>query len=219
LPPGRPDNEKQEEQMLKTCALLMVATAATTACGGADDGDGDLVGRWELRDEDGGELRAIYEFEEDGSYAFREYGETPESHRGTYEVDGELLIFDGTDEAGRDLVGEVSYFAGDDRFIIGALRPDGEVDGPVGRWSGSLRVEADGQVETDVESSYQLAADGGASIESRSGDQSETIDGSWVEEDGEIVVSFERSDITINIHMVLIEGEALGGPVFERSSD
>lgn len=207
--------------MLRTCAFLMVAAAATTtACGGAGDTDGDLVGRWELHDEDTGALRAIYDFEDDGSYAFREYGESPESHRGTYEVDGELLVFDGTDDQGRDLRGEVSYFAGGDRFILGALRPDGEVDGPVGRWSGSLWVEADGQVEMDVENSYQLEAGGGASVESRSGDQSETFDdATWVEEAGEVVVSVERSGITVNVHMVLIEGEALGSPVFERNSD
>ena len=207
--------------MLRTCAILMAATAAVTACGGAGDEAGELVGRWELNDDDTGELEAIYDFAEDGTYAFREYGEAGESHRGTYEADGELLIMEGTDDEGRDLVGEVSYFAGGDRFILGALRPDGDVDGPIGRWSGSVRVEADGQVEVDVENSYQLAAGGGATIESRSGSQSETIDdATWVEEADEIVVSFESSSgITVNIHMVLIDGEALGSPIFRRSSD
>jgi hypothetical protein len=211
----------KEEQMLRTCAILMAASAAVTACGGAGDDAGELVGRWELSDEDTGELEAIYDFGEDGSYAFREYGEAGESHRGTYEADGELLIMEGTDDEGGDLVGHVSYFAGGDRFILGALRPDGEVDGPVGRWSGSLRVEADGEVEVDVENSYQLADGGGATIESRSGSQSETIDdASWALEEDEVVVSFESSGgITVNIHMVLIEGEALGSPIFQRSSD
>lgn len=206
--------------MLRTCAILMAA-AAVTACGGAGDESGELVGRWELTDEETGELEAIYDFAGDGTYAFREYGEAGESHRGTYEADGELLVMEGTDDEGRDLIGEVSYFAGGDRFILGALRPDGEVDGPVGRWSGSLRVEAEGEVEMDVASSYQLAAGGGATIESRSGSQSETIDdASWVMEADEVVVSFEStSGITVNIHMVLVEGEALGSPVFRRSSD
>ncbi|HEU5059186.1 MAG TPA: hypothetical protein VFU21_21785 [Kofleriaceae bacterium] len=205
--------------MLKTCVLLMMATATTAACGGASDGGGELVGRWELRDEDSGELEAMYAFEEDGTYAFREYGEAAESHRGTYEADGELLLLEGIDDGGHDLVGEVSYFAGGDRFILGALRPDGEVDGPVGRWTGSLRVEVDGEVDVDVENAYQLAAGGGATIESRSGSRRETIDdASWTQQDGEIVVSFESSGVTVNLHMVLVDGEALGSPVFQRTS-
>lgn len=202
--------------MLKTSALLALATAAL-ACGGASDPSDALVGRWDLHDDETGELEAIYAFDANGSYRYREYGEGAESHAGTYETDGDLLVFDATDEGGSHLIGRVSYFADDEHLILGALLPDGEVDGPVGRWSGSLYVESDGAVSFDVATTYQLAEGGGATITTRNGEESETIDATWVAEAGEIVVSFEREEITFNIHMVLVEGAALGSPVFRRA--
>jgi hypothetical protein len=202
--------------MLKRCTLLILATTAV-ACGGAGDDSGSLVGRWDLHDDETGELEAVYSFEADGSYRFREYGEPGETHAGTYETDGGLLVLEGTDDEGNDLVGEVTYFADDERFILGALLPDGEVDGPVGRWSGSVHVESDGEVSIDAESTYQLAADGSATIESRSEGERDRFDGTWADEEGEIVVSFEASGITFNIHMVLIEDSAMGSPVFRRA--
>lgn len=204
--------------MSKLCALLIVAIIAP-ACGGASDSSDALVGRWELHDDETGELESIYDFEADGTYAFREYGEESESNRGTYETDGGLLLLEGTDEEGAHLVGEVTFFADDERFMLGALLPDGEVDGPVGRWSGSVHVESEGEVSIDAESTYRLEAGGGATLESRSGSQRDTYDGSWAEEADEIVVSFEVSGITVNVHMVLIEGSALGSPIYQRAAD
>ena len=200
--------------MLTRCAHLILAMTAA-ACGGA--GDDSLVGRWNLHDDQTGELQAIYDFEADGSYRFREYGEGAEAHAGTYETDDGLLIFDGTDDEGNHLIGEVTYFAGDQQLILGALLPDGEVDGPIGRWSGSVHVESDGEVSIDAANSYTLAASGSATIESRSESESDTFEGTWADQEGEIVVSFEASGITFNIHMVLIESRALGSPVFQRS--
>lgn len=205
--------------MLKRCAILILATV-TPACGGAGDPSDALVGRWELHDDETGELEANYDFDEDGGYAFREYGEGAENNRGTYEADDSLLTLEGTDEEGSQLVGRVTYFADDERLMLGALLPDGGVDGPVGRWSGSVYVESDGEVAIDAESSYQLAADGGATIEARSGSRTETIgDATWVDEAGEIVVSFESSGVNVNIHMVLIDDAALGSPIYQRADD
>jgi len=205
--------------MLKTCALTILATAAL-ACGGAgDDPAAALVGRWELHDDQTGELESIYDFAADGDFAYREYGEGAESNRGTYETDGGLLLLEGTDDEGSHLTGEVTYFADSERLILGALLPDGEVDGPVGRWSGSVRVESGGEVELDAESTYELASDGSATITSRGDGDSQTREATWVEEAGEIVVSFESSGIMVNIHMVLIEGSALGSPVYQRAEE
>jgi hypothetical protein len=214
MPAGR-----QEALMLKTCTLLIVAIAAP-ACGGAGDSSDALVGRWDLYDDETGDLEAIYAFDADGSYRYREYGDAPESHAGTYETDGDLLLFDGTDDQGRHLTGEVTFFADDERFLLGALLPDGEVDGPIGRWSGSLHVESDGEVAIDAANTYELEAGGGATVTSRSEGESQTFDdASWVDEAGEIVVSFEASGITFNIHMVLIAGAAMGNPIFERAAE
>ena len=204
--------------MLKTIALVILAAGAP-ACGGAGDSSGDLVGRWDLFDDETGELEAIYAFDGDGTYRYREYGEGAETHAGTYQTDGDLLLLDGTDDGGTHLTAEVSYFADDERFMLGALLPDGEVDGPVGRWSGSLHLENDGAVAIDSANTYELAEGGGATVTARSGDESETIDATWVSEAGEIVVSFERSGFTVNVHMVLIEGAALGNPIFERAAE
>jgi len=202
--------------MLKRYALLMLAAAAP-ACGGSSDGAAAaLVGRWDLHDDDTGELEAAYAFDADGTYHYREYGEGAESHAGTYETDDGLLILEGMSDEGAHLRGEVTFFADQERFILGALLPDGEVDGPVGRWSGGVHVENEGEVVIDAESSYRLETGGAATIEGRSGGQSETHDGTWAEEAGEIVVSFESSGITVNVHMLLVEGEAMGSPVFQR---
>jgi hypothetical protein len=207
---------KQEEVMLKRIAMLMVAA---TACGGTNDPSEALVGRWELHDDETGELESNYAFDEEGGYAFREYGEGAEDNRGTYEADDGLLTMEGTDGDGNQVLGRVSYFADDERLILGALLPDGDVDGPVGRWSGSVHVESNGEVAIDAESSYELSTGGGATITARNGSSSQTIDdATWVDEAGEIVVSFEADGgITVNIHMVLVEGEAMGSPVYQRA--
>ncbi len=203
--------------MLKRYALLVLATLVP-ACGGSSDAGADaLVGRWDLHDDDTGELEAAYAFDADGSYHYREYGEGAESHAGTYETDGGLLILDGSDQEGARLHGEVTFFADDQRFILGALLPDGEVDGPVGRWSGSVLVENEGETVIDAATSYQLEKGGAATIEARNRGQSETREGTWEAEEGEIVVSFESSGITVNVHMLLVEGAAMGSPVFERA--
>jgi len=205
--------------MLKTIALVILATGAP-ACGGASDPSEDLVGRWDLHDDETGELEAIYAFDDDGTYRYREYGEAPESHAGTYETDGGLLLFDGTDDAGTHLNAEVSYFADDERFLLGALLPDGEVDGPVGAWSGSIRVESEGELTVDSETTYRLEANGTAVVTARDQDENRTIDdATWEEEAGEIVVSFTLESIDFHIHMVLIEGAAMGSPIFERAAE
>lgn len=198
---------------------LLILAALAPACGGASDPSDALVGRWELHDDDTGELESIYDFEGDGSFAFREYGEGAESNRGTYRTEEGLLLLEGTDQDGAHLLGEVSYFADDQRLMLGALLPEGPVAGPVGRWSGRVRIESDGEVAIDAESTYRLEEGGAATIEARSGSQSETRDGSWAEEEGEVVVSFESSGVDLNIHLELIEGEALGSPVYQRVAD
>lgn len=202
--------------MLKRCALLILATAAP-ACGGGGS-DAALVGDWELHDDETGELESTLSFGDDGSFAYEEYGEGAESNQGTYESDDGILSLDGTDDEGSHVVAELTYFAGDQQLMFGALLPDGDVDGPVGRWTGSLRMEKDGEVELDSQDTYQLAADGSATVDSRSGSDTITVDdATWAEEEGEIVVTFDYQGITVHVHMVLIEGAALGNPVYTRA--
>jgi hypothetical protein len=201
--------------MLKRCTLLVLATLAP-ACGG--DSDGALVGRWELHDDETGELESTLTFDGDGSFAFEEYGEGAETNEGTYETGDGILSLDGTDDEGAHVVAELTYFAGDDQLAFSALLPDGEVDGPVGRWSGSIHMEKDGEVALDSQDTYQLAADGSATVDSRSGSDSVSIDdATWAEQDGEIVVSFDYQGIGVNVHMHLIDGAALGNPIYTRA--
>jgi len=203
--------------MLKRCALLVLATLAP-ACGGSGS-DGALVGRWELHDDDTGELRSTLTFDADGSFRYAEVGEGAESDQGTYDTGDGILSLDGTDDEGSHVVADLTYFAGEDQLAWGTLLPEGTVDGPVGRWSGSIHIEKDGEVAFDGEDSYQLAADGSATVESRNGDDTlNADDATWVEEDGEVVVSFDYQEIGVNVHMQLIEGEALGGSIYGRAN-
>jgi hypothetical protein len=209
--------EEQEDPMQKRCALLVLAIVAP-ACGGGGT-DKALVGRWELHDDDTGVVRSTLTFDADGSFRYEELGEGAESDQGTYETDGGVLSLDGTSDEGAHVVGDLTYFAGDDQLAFGTLLPDGAVDGPVGHWSGSIHLEEDGEVAFESEDSYRLAADGSATVESRNGDDAINVDdATWVEEGGEVVVSFDYQGIGVNVHMQLIEGAALGGPIYTRAN-
>jgi len=202
--------------MQKRCALLVLALLAP-ACGG-DDVDGALVGTWQLHDDETGELESTLTFDADGSFAYQEYGEGAETNQGTFETGDGILSLDGTDDEGAHVVADLTYWAGGDQLMFTALLPDGAVDGPVGRWSGSIHMEKDGEVALDSEDTYQLAADGSATVDSRSGSDSVNIDdATWAEQDGEIVVSFDYQGIGVNVHMQLIEGAALGNPIYTRT--
>lgn len=205
--------------MEKRLALLILATVAP-ACDDGDGGGSDaaLVGHWELHDDETGELESTLVFDQDGTYRYEELGEGAESNQGTFEAGDGLLSLDGTDDEGAHVIAALTYFADDEQLMYGALLPDGDVDGPVGRWSGSLHLETDGEVVLDSEDSYQLSADGTATVSSRSGSDSRTIDdATWAEEEGEIVITFDYQGITVHLHMVLIDGAALGNPIYTRA--
>jgi hypothetical protein len=209
--------DNREDPMQKRCALLVLATLAP-ACssGGSDEA---LVGRWDLHDDETGVVESSLTFDADGSFRYEEYGEGTESDQGTYDADDGVLSVDGTNNEGAHVVGDVTYFAGGDQLAFGTLLPDGDVDGPVGRWTGRIHLETDGEVAFESEDTYQIAADGSATVRSRNGDDSISVDdATWVEEDGEVVVSFDYQGIGVNVHMQLIEGSALGGPIYTRAN-
>jgi len=207
--------------MWKKLAILGCTAFAAAACGDSDDaGDASsehLLGDWELVDDESDRVIAEYSFDEEGRFTFVEYGEGAESFTGTYETEAGLLRFDGADDEGKPGIGEVTYFADQTLFALGTLLPVDDVDGPVGRWEGRFYSEVDGQVETDSDSTYELRADGTASVTSVEEGEDSTYEATWVDEAGEIVVSFQvEPELTINVHMELIEGEALGGFMLTR---
>jgi hypothetical protein len=197
------------------------ALALAPACGSDDPGASAeaIVGHWELVDDESGELEAEYTFGDDGTFTFVEHGAGAERADGTYQAGDSLLSLDGIDDEGNRVEMEYTYFANDAELVAGALLPVGDVDGPVGTWEGRIQIAVDGQTEVSSEDRYELHDDGSAEVRSETSDGSEEADGTWRDEDGEIIVSFELESFTINVHMQLVDGLALGNPIFQRAAD
>jgi len=203
-------------RMSLVAGFLLALTASCTS-GDPEPSADAVVGHWELFDDESGELESEYTFGDDGAFTFVEHGDSPESAEGTYQAGADLLALDGTDDQGRAVAMEFTYFANDTSLVAGALLPVGEVDGPVGTWEGRIAIEVDGETALSSQDRYELRDDGTAEVRSESSEGTEEIDGTWRDEAGEIIVSFELESITFNVHMELLDGAALGGPVFQRA--
>lgn len=203
-------------------SLSMIGTLV--ACGGGDDdggGDGDttdLVGTWRTADSD--MIDAEYTFRDDGSVTFvgRDgQGDVNLQIEGTYEAAGSEWTLNGTDQDGRDWFLDENLWFDDTRLAVTALLPDGELgDGPVGRWSGHVRVELDEDVLRDSDVTYDLAADGTASLRVREGSETSTVPAAWEIVDDRVQVMTERDGREVSELWALVEGEALTGTLLYR---
>lgn len=188
------------------------------ACGGDPGPGGDLGGSWRelpyASDDtpDPIDQRTVWTFNDDGTYERGAAGATPEV--GRYEVDGADVTIIQQDDAGTEHRYTVTYYASDDRLLLGVLEPDGGADGVVGSWRG--HVDNDG---TGLDVHLDVAADHTGHIEYVTADQTTVYDGTWTQTGDELVLTFEVDDngstFTLTTHAVLIDG-LLGGPALER---
>jgi len=150
--------------------LYLLCALATAAC--ASD-EPSVVGEWRTMENAFAEDTIVvgpdrYAFGDDGTLTID--GE----EAGRYELDGDRmqLIFT-TDE--EDLVLAGGFVVTDDRLLLGAHFPEGDVDGAVGTWVGDFMIDGDREQQ-----SIGLAAGGDLTV-TENGDPTS---GTW-EEDGE----------------------------------
>jgi len=199
--------------------LISIAICcALYACGdgaGASD-PADLVGTWRelpssFDSDTPVDMRTLITLADDGTYAIDERdGGTDEM--ASYTANGDTLTLTGT-ENGKTTTFIQNYLVTGDRFMLGALFPQGSIDGVVGTWRGSvtfnddkitltLDLHADNTVHSDIH--------GGKATDNR------VQDGTWKFEGDDVVASFVDGNTTTNVHMQQLEGRALGGPLYER---
>ena len=203
-------------------SLSMIGTLV--ACGGGDDdggGDGDttdLVGTWRTADDD--MIDAEYTFRDDGSVTFvgrNGQGDVTLQIDGTFEADGSKWTLRGTDQDGVNWFLDETLWFDDTRLAVTALLPEGEVaDGPVGRWSGQVRVELDEDVLRDSDVTYDLAAGGSASLRVREGKETTTVPAAWEIEDDRVRVTMDRDGSEVVELWAIVEGEAMTGTLLFR---
>jgi hypothetical protein len=198
--------------------LVLSSAAALAACGsdGAGNDPDQLIGTWRelpngINAEDPIESRDRMVFTADGSVQIIE-SDGPEV--GTYTADDR----DVTLSSGEDTY-RVQYVVTEDRFMFGALTPDGDVDGLVGTWAGDARLN-----DVDISLVAELRADGTVTYERDSSDPSgagdEVLEGTWRQDPLDLVMTFEipseNGTFTANLHFQELPGRAIGGPLFER---
>lgn len=198
--------------------VLSSSLVLAAACGGDPGNDPDqLVGTWReipsLVDGDVPlEERDRLIVGADGSYQVVE----PDGvQTGTYTADDRDITLS---EGGETIT--MQYVVTDDRLLVGALTPDGDVDGLVGTWAGTAQ-----RGDEHISLVLELRADETARYERDSsdptGDGDEVLEGTWRRDGGDLVTTYEipsqsGGTITVNLHMQEIPGRALGSPLFER---
>jgi hypothetical protein len=203
---------------IRQCIVLSSAVVLAACGGDAGDNDpGQLVGTWRalpsgLNEGEPVESRDQMVIGADGSVQFIEAGDPPET--GTYTADGRDI----TITAGEETI-RMQYVVTADRFMFGALTPDGDVDGIVGTWAGDARRNTE-----DISLVVDVRADGTVTYERDSSDPSgegdETLEGTWRQDPLDFVMTFEipseGGSFTVNLHFMELPGRAIGGPLFER---
>lgn len=208
-------------RMTIMAAGLGLATVLAGACGGGDDA-GALVGTWQTTDPDTGDVTNTLTLEDGGNFTLVEVEDGNRTTTGTYEADGETMTMHGTDSDGVTADLDFSYYVNDTSFMLGALLPQGDVSGVVGTWKGHVKAVSDSPDDTplDETDTYDLQDDGSVSLHAVTPDQTLDITGTWVMDGADAVTAtFEQDGFTINIHMQLLDGAALGGPVYARADD
>lgn len=113
-------------------------------------------------------------FRDDGTVVAS--GASDEPTDGRFEIDGDRMqLFLGAEG---DVLLDVGFVLAAERLLLGALFPDGDVDGAVGAWSDTAIVN-----DEETHRAITLDADGSASSET----DGEVETGTW-EKDGESIV-------------------------------
>lgn len=175
--------------------------------------DPDLVGTWRQLESSFNptpvDMRTVITLGDDGTYAIDEHG----THEmADYTANGERITLTAT-ENGKTITFIENYFATSDRLMLGALFPIGSIDGVVGSWRGSTTYDSD-----EITLTVDLHADNTVHRERMGGkaDDNSVRDGTWKFEGDEVITTFVEGATTIDLHAQLLDGRALGGPLYER---
>jgi hypothetical protein len=201
--------------------LISIAICCSLyACGdgaGASD-PADLIGTWReipssFNSDTPIDMRTLITLNDDGTYFIDERdGGTDEM--ASYTATGDTITLTGTEDGKTSTIIE-NYIATDDRFMMGALFPQGSIagDGVVGSWRGSVTFNDDKitlTLDFHTDNTVHYETKGGKPTDDR------IKDGTWKFEADDVVASFVDGSTTINIHMQQFDGRALGGPLYEK---
>ncbi len=200
--------------------LISIAICSLFACGDSPSSGGsdpaDLVGTWrEIPSSFDGDTpidqRSRITLGDDGSYRVEEPSHNSDES-GTFVANSDTITLTGTED-GKTSKFVDNYVVTGDRFLLGALFPQGTVDGVVGTWKGNVTLDTD-----TITLTLDLHADNTAHYD-RKGSKpadNDVRDGTWKFEGDDVVTSFVNGGTTVNIHMQQLDGRALGGPLYER---
>ena len=202
-------------------AGLGLVTVLAGACQGGDDA-GALVGNWQTTDPDTGDVTNTLTLEDGGHFTLVEVEDNSRTTTGTYQADGQVMTMHGTDTDGVTADLDFSYYVNDTSFMLGALLPQGDVSGVVGSWQGHIKIESDDPNDTpmDETDTYQFEDGGAVSIHAVTPERTDDVSGTWVMDGADtVVVTVEQDNFTVNLHLAILDGAAMGGPIYTRADD
>jgi hypothetical protein len=214
-----------EEQTMRTRNLkligalaLAVGSMSLQAC----SDDEALIGEWS--NIESGVTESKYTFAEDGTFSQDELGDDNLLHpvyAGTFSTDGDRLTTEGQLGDLGVFRWETTYYADDHQFGRVALLPVGEVDGMVGTWHASLRLENLTEAGDSPETSDQtltIAADGAVHLIVVEQGRSAEYDGVYVVDDrGRFELSLAGETGSYFSFLTPIDGAAfIDGEVYVR---
>ncbi len=191
---------------------LSIFASVLAACGGGSGLlGGDVVGQWRELPNATDDApppvaeRELFEFAADGTFVERA-GEQGDPSTGTFTTDGGQLTITEDDTGDTS---SLPYLATSDRFVFGALVPDGTVDGFVGTWT-AVTHSQDGDGMTTL----VLDADATAHSESVFGTEVQAFDGTWRSVGDDLELDLDGDSITLTLRATLIDGVL--GTAYER---
>lgn len=202
---------------MRALPILIICPALFIACSGPDGGSdpADLIGTWRQVPStfDGNvpvEMRAVLTLGKDGSYVLVQH-DGGDNKTAMYTADGTSITVSGN-ASGTTFTQVEPYVATSDQLMLGALTPDGSIDGVVGIWGAAAKTNDD-----VITVSLELRQDNTAHyVHDETTGDSETDDGTWAFDQSDVVFTFKVMTTTVSLHLQQLPGLALGGPLFER---
>jgi len=197
-------------EMRPSIQISLFIASITAACAGGDGPalGGDLVGTWRIlpnateADPPPPEAeRHTIDLRADGTYTETEGGgDTQSTSTGSYTIDnGELTI---TEDGETDSF-SLPYLARDDRFVLGALLPDGSGDSAADTWTGTSRAGTETTTLT-----AELRADNPAHLNYDNAVRADDVfDGTWRQVNSDVEITLmPESNVTIHVRASLVDG-------------
>jgi hypothetical protein len=190
-------------------STLLFATGCPGGGGGSDPED--LVGTWHQvagPNDTADELETLA-IAANGTYTRSDASGLLDT--GTYDADSERVTIHATAN-GEEHEIDQGYLIDGDQLGVGALFPDGDVDGVVGAWHGELTQDAE-SIVVDVE----LSADGSAEYHAVSTAQGQVdFTGTWAVTGTDVGISVAVDGGTITLNAKAMPGKAITDKLYQR---